>query len=346
MTDTVSSLHRRSFLLGVGGALGSVAGATSVVGAPNGAGDHRSETTVRRSGFVLEQNGICLPLAMVTLDERVPVEEFYDYRSSDTTPSGWYSSYGPAQRFQRNGESVLYCYDGPRGTSLVFMHGMRGGESGGAITFSISGLPSEGEWAVTDDQYNASTNYDRFVRNDGEWVVDWTWATDPDNGGGADGGAFRGITRDDVVRIDPAFNENARLYEDHYPGDVEHWRALTADSTGYRWRSLRRDHPIVIRGGSCDDGTPTSTAVAPTETSPTATRTTTTPTRTATRTTTTPTRTTTANASRSPRMPHTTPVATDEPSRTTTTGQHGFGVAAAVAGLLCGVLPSIARRNE
>ncbi|WP_435152475.1 hypothetical protein [Haladaptatus sp. DFWS20] len=332
------SIYRRSFLHATASVVGSVGGATSVVTASNRAEDRLSDATVRPSAYVLEQGDTCLPLGMVTSDGNETVEEFYDYRSSDTSPSGWYSSYGSAQELQRNSESVLYCYDGSRGTSLVFMHGMRGGESGGAVTFSISGLPSDGEWAVTDDQYDAPTNYDRFTQEGSEWVVDWTWATEPDSGGGADGGAFRGITRDDVVRIDPAFNEDARLHGDHYPGEVEAWRALSPDSAGFRWVSLRRDQPVVIRGGTCDDNDS-----APSETTPAGT----TRNRTASRTA----RATTQAASTTGRSPPTrrsttNVVAGESPTTTSTKGQNGFGVAVAVGSLLGRLFYSVTSHDD
>ncbi len=346
--DTSSGLRRRSFLLAAGGVVGSVSGAASVVALNRG--DDASSVEVRPSKYVLEQGNDCVPLAMVTTDDDLPVEEFYDYRSSDTTPSGWYSSYGPAQVLQRNGESVCYLYDGSRGTSLVFMHGQRGGERGGAVTFTVTGLPSDGEWAVTDDQYDAPTNYDRFRRTDDGWVVDWTWATDPDNGGGADGGAFRGLTSDDVVRIDPAFNEDARLYGDHYPGEVVLWSALTADSTGYGWHTLHRDRSVVVRGGSCEqtDSPKTTTATQTTGTTTTTETTTasqTTATTTMTETTASQTATTTPSSSRSRTQTPTT-VGGGESRRTTSFGQGGFGVATAVTGVLGGALSTIFRRDS
>ncbi len=175
----------------------------------------------------------------------MPVEKFYNYRSSDTDPKGWYSSYGPASALERAETSILYLYRGPKGTSLVFMHGKRGSDGGGSVTFHITGLPDDGEWAVTDDQYDASTNYDTFDESDGEWDVDWTWASDSKHGGGADGGAFRGLTPDDRVKIDPAFNESARLYGRHtdrdYEGNVERWNALAADSRGSGWAFAGHD---------------------------------------------------------------------------------------------------------
>jgi hypothetical protein len=274
MTDsTRDGLDRRTFLLATAsavGASGAIGGVGGVSTASAGRDDSSLSTgTIRPSGFVLEQGDTCVPLGVVTSD--MPVEEFYDYRSSDTDPEGWYSAYGPATALEQAKNSVLYLYRGPEGTSLVFMHGKRGSEGAGAVTFRFSGLPDDGTWAVTDDQYDASTNYDTFAESDGGWQVDWTWAGDSRHGGGADGGAFRGITSDDTVTIDPAFNDAARLYGQHvnrnYVGPIEEWNALAADSEGRRWQSLDMERPVVIHAGHCSgSGTTETTTRRTTET--------------------------------------------------------------------------------
>ena len=270
MTDaTRDGLDRRTFLLatasavGAGSAFGGVGAVSDGTESADGGDWSFSNGSIRPSGFVLEQGDTCVPLGVVTSD--MPVEEFYDYRSSDTDPQGWYSAYGPATALEQAENSVLYLYRGPEGTSLVFMHGKRGSEDGGSVTFRFSGLPTDGTWAVTDDQYDASTNYDTFAESDDGWQVDWTWAGDSHHGGGADGGAFRGLTPDDTVTIDPAFNAAARLYRQHvnrnYVGPVEEWNVLAADSAGYRWQSLDMERPVVIHAGRCrrSGGTETTT---------------------------------------------------------------------------------------
>ncbi|WP_231183650.1 hypothetical protein [Haladaptatus sp. DYF46] len=344
MTEpTRDGLDRRTFLLattgvvGAGSAIGTV-GATS--DASTGSEADRdwsfSNGFIRPSEFVLEQGDTCVPLGIVTSD--TPVEEFYDYRSSDTDLEGWYSAYGPATTFERAKSSVLYLYRGRQGTSLVFMHGKRGSEDGGAVTFRFSGLPEDGTWAVTDDQYDASTNYDTFVESDGGWQVDWTWAGDSYHGGGADGGAFRGLTRDDVVTIDPAFNEAARLYGQHvnrnYVGPVEGWYALAADSSGHRWQSLDMERPVVIRTGRCDgSGGTETTARKTTETA--GTRTTTDPRTTETTVTTSSPKKTTGTTSETTRDTTTESGANGAGMQTTSpAGQDGLGVFTAVSGFV------------
>ncbi|WP_227356790.1 hypothetical protein [Haladaptatus salinisoli] len=357
---TEDGLNRRSYLLAAAGVAGTLAGVSSVLADESHPGDDFEAGDIGRSAFVLEQGDACLPLAVVTSDENLPVEEFYDYRSSDTDPTGWYSAYGPAKAFEQAGNSVLYLYDGPNGTSLVFMHGKRGGDSGGAVTLDFSGLPADGEWAVTDDQYNATTNYDRFERSGDDSTVDWTWATDPRNGGGSDGGAFRGVTDDAEVRIDPAFNEEARLYGEHYVGEVERWNVLVADADEPRWFSLDMETPVVVRSGECaGSGTPpTRTTTASPTTTPTTTTTPPRTTRTTTRTTPTTSRTTSTRTPATSTRPATTaPPSTirsttaDEvggpAARTTESdGQAGFGAVAALGGLLGLGFRALSRREE
>ncbi|WP_458189379.1 hypothetical protein [Haladaptatus sp. NG-WS-4] len=338
--STDSGTHRRSYLLATAGVLGSIGSVSAVLAADEEAPpDDFENGDIRNSEFVLEQGDTCLPLAVVSPNESLSVEEFYDYRSSDTDPTGWYSAYGPATALEQPGNTILYLYDGPNGTSLVVMHSKRGAESGGAVTFNFTGLPGDGEWAVTDDQYNASTNYDNFERSNGNWSIDWTWATDPDHGGGADGGAFRGLTTDSEFRIDPAFNEQAELYGDHYDGEVKQWNALAATSEEYGWVSLDMDQPVVIRTGECDQSglPPTVTTTETTTTETTTTETTTSTTETTSSTTLTTTETT--SATNAPPSSHSS--TTDDKAAgpggsqtTTSSGQDGFGVIAALGSVL------------
>ncbi|MGA9400709.1 hypothetical protein [Haladaptatus sp.] len=342
-----TSLNRRTFLrtaagIAVGVGVGGVATASA-----DGAGDNLIQTGhVTDSKYVLQQGDTCVPLAVITSD--LPVEKFYNYRSSDTDPKGWYSSYGPASALERAETSELYLYRGPKGTSLVFMHGKRGSDGGGSVTFHISGLPDDGEWAVADDQYNASTNYDTFQKTDDEWDVDWTWASDAKHGGGADGGAFRGLTPDDSVTIHPAFNEAARLYGQHlerdYAGKVENWRALAADSEGSRWASLNMTKPVVIHAGQCGgsgggSGTGTTTTKSTTTTSTdTATGTTTT----------TNTNTASETTEKSAGNDSVNQTAASGPGTQTSSpvGQDGLGVMTALSGILGTGLYLFRSRNE
>ncbi|WP_458207783.1 hypothetical protein [Haladaptatus sp. NG-SE-30] len=371
-------MHRRSYLLGTAGVLGALGSVSAALAADDeNPPDDFEQGDIHQSGFVLEQGDTCVPLAIVTSNEDLSVEEFYDYRSSDTDPTGWYSAYGPATALEQPGNTILYLYDGPQGTSLVVMHSKRGAESGGAVTFNFTGLPDDGEWAVTDDQYNASTNYDNFERSNGDWSIDWTWATDPNHGGGADGGAYRGVTTDTEFRIDPAFNEEAELYGDHYEGEVKQWNALAATPEEYGWVSLDMSQPVVIRTGECDQsGLPptvtttettrttretTRTTTESTETTRTTTETTrattetTETTRTTTETTRTPTETTltsteTTSTTNAPSSHSTTTdgkAAGPDGSKTTTSpGQDGLGVIAALGSVLGLGLRELVRREE
>ncbi|ATW90091.1 MYXO-CTERM domain-containing protein/PGF-CTERM protein [Halohasta litchfieldiae] len=209
----------------------------------------------------------------------VPVEEFYDYRypyqSRDNLSWGRaFSSQGTTQ-YQQEDTSILMLYEGPNGVSLVAVHdkyyeNAENGTPGSSVSWEITGLPDDGEWAVIDDDYdwrNETTEKDDIHQlaedhqagaagNDGEPPEDvdarlsWVWTT-----GRNDGMAYRGLGQDDVsITIDPAFNEESyhrygdtrRPDEDpddptegpEYNGTIDDWQVITATDDGDDFRRV------------------------------------------------------------------------------------------------------------
>ena len=206
-------------------------------------------TSAAEQSFVIEQGDRCVPVTPLSGSE--DAEEFYDYRNpenSDGEGRYSYSSYMP-HHLQAAETSRLFLYDGPDGVSLVMVHNERdAGRGDSAATFSFSGLPSSGEWAVVDDDYSGQD--DRFSRT----RIDWTWM-----GTRNDGGVFRGIDRADLdLTITPRWNEDAALYDspEQRSGRIEQWQVLSGSLSDPQVTTLpSMSDPVTIRAGTCgDDG--------------------------------------------------------------------------------------------
>ncbi|MFD1642514.1 PKD domain-containing protein [Halohasta litorea] len=203
----------------------------------------------------------------------VPVEEFYDYRYpyQDRENPSWgrsFSSEGTIP-YQQDSTSILMLYEGPNGVSLVAVHDKyheerENGTVGSSVSWELTGLPEDGEWAVIDDDYdwrNETVEKDDIHQldadhragaagNDGEPPEDvdarlsWVWTT-----ARTDGMAYRGLGGEDVsITIDPAFNENSyhrygddrRPDEDpddpeegeEYNGTIDDWQVISATDGG------------------------------------------------------------------------------------------------------------------
>ena len=146
---------------------------------------------------------------------------FYDW-GLDT-----FSSKGTVD-LQRPDTSIVFLYEDPDGrVYLVLVHGKYdgGGDAdwdGGSVTFEFLGLPTAGEWLVQDDKYDGASNYDRWATGGSRQTVDWTFGA-----GATDGGVYGPLGADPQLRIDPAFNEAAALYEQYYIGDIDEWQLLS-----------------------------------------------------------------------------------------------------------------------
>lgn len=241
---------RRTVLRG----MGAFAGA-GTLGTPRAAANDDGP------GYVLVQADTCIPMTPLSGDE--PVEDLYDYRlpekyvseengASDPGTGPYYSSAG-TDSLQAADSSVMFLYDGPAGLSLVVVHGDVADSGGGSATFTVSGVPEGASWVVKDDYYRdpetgeiADTNYDRWKTSGHSHEIDWTW------GGRTDGGALRGLGDDFELQIDPEFNEDAALYEEHYEGDVEDWQAVVGSRTGLKRVGLKLNEPVTLRSGECE----------------------------------------------------------------------------------------------
>jgi len=234
-----------------------------MLGVGAGGGALASTVGALRDGpraVVLEQGDRCVEVT--ALSGEVPVEELYDYRyptnlfgGTDGSIGTTYSSEGTTD-LQRDATSVLFLYDGPEGLSLLAVHGrLDGDDDGGVVTFALEGVPDDATWVVRDDYYledgeQADSNFDRWGDGDDSdvQVVDWAY-----KGGRTDGGALRGLGESFEVTVDPAFNDAARLSEDHPSfGPIEHWEALSGSRESPERLSLRMDRPVTIRTGVCD----------------------------------------------------------------------------------------------
>ena len=209
----------------------------------------------------------------------VPVEEFYDYRYpyQDRDNPSWgrsFSSQGTIP-LQQDSTSILMLYEGPNGVSLIAIHDKyhenpENGTAGSSVSFQLTGLPENGEWAVIDDDYdwrNETVEKDDIHQlsvdhragaagNDGEPPegvdarLSWVWTT-----GRSDGMAYRGLGGEDVsITIDPAFNGNSyhrygddrRPDEDpddpeegeEYNGTIDDWQVISATDGGEDYKRI------------------------------------------------------------------------------------------------------------
>jgi len=206
------------------------------------------------SEYSIVQGEECRPLESVGNGDR-SVESFYDYRSPDTDPSGWYYAYGPARDLIREDTSQVFLYRGSDGLSLVFLHdGVGSGTtSGGTAEADLTGVPADGEWVVRDDDYEGQDD-DEF---DGGSSPHATWAWN--EGNRTDGGAYGGLASDDweEITVEMAFNEESDQYPyERWNGDpedneIDSWIARSGGET----YELEMDEPITIVRGSCESAT-------------------------------------------------------------------------------------------
>ena len=234
--------------------LGSVPAAAQQSGAP-GAETNGTDVVVR-------QNGQCYPISAFGNGSR-SIETFYEYRSPESNPSGWYRAYGELQGLLRQDTSQVLLYNGSDGLSLVFVHdGLANGSgSGGTVAMNITGLPAEGNWSVQDDDYDDQD--DVFDLRETSAHIEWVW----NEGNRSDGAAFVGLGREnwEEIRIDPAFNDDSPQYPsekwDESPESnvIDSWIARSANGTSYE---LAMDESITIARGPCDTEAPSAALAA------------------------------------------------------------------------------------
>jgi predicted ribosomally synthesized peptide with SipW-like signal peptide len=179
-------------------------------------------------------------------DLRIPSQYTGDNGASDPGSGPYYESAG-TQDLQAPETSIMFLYEGPEGLSLVVVHDKAGGD-GGSATWTLENI-SSGEWTVKDDLYlnpntgePASSNYDRWNVSSSPHVIDWTWG-----GGGTDGGVY--TFQDDEIgfTIDPAFNQQAELWQQYYNGTIDDWQVLSGDRASPNRTSLDLDQSVTVQ---------------------------------------------------------------------------------------------------
>lgn len=241
-------IKRRAVVRAMGaGACGSFLASTTPVSGDESKGIAHSNRW-KQDGQVdnsLVQGGDCVSLSPI--DGDVPVGEFYKYDAGGTR----YSSAGPITGLEETGTSRLLLYRGPDGVlSLVVIHGKLEledmAEGGGSVSFTFEGLPADGEWLVRDDDYDGPSRFDEWEVDGSSTTVHWTW-----QGGRTDGAVFSGLGDDFTVTVEPRFNDEAKLYEEHYEGDVEAWEALGGDLSEPEVVELAMDQSVTIEAEGC-----------------------------------------------------------------------------------------------
>lgn len=200
--------------------------------------------------YAVVQGSDCSEITPLTGNESV--ESFYDYRTPiadnpSTNRTGQSFSSKGTIALQRPDSSSLFLYEDRTGNlSLVFLHGsVDNATDGGSATFTITGLPEDGSWAVKDDEYENESNFDVWRQADGVHRVDWTWGTNK-----TDGGAYAGLGDEFEITIDPAFNTEAALYGEHYNGTVRHWAAISNGQEQFDSTPLTAQ-PVTISSEGC-----------------------------------------------------------------------------------------------
>lgn len=204
-----------------------------------------------------------------------PVEEHYD---SET--SSWGRSSSSLGDYHKNDTSTLLLYEGPEGVSLVGLHDkyhsrQTAGTTGGSLSWTMEGLPVDGEWAVLGDSSDdlVYTGYghrtgvsdpDGEPPNGSDALLSWVWSTSE-----TETVAYRGLDQNGSITIYPAVGEESyHRYGDQrrpdeppdrpdrsegYNGTVDSWEAVvpTDDGSGVERADFHHTHePTTIRSTS------------------------------------------------------------------------------------------------
>lgn len=204
--------------------------------------------------FIVEQGGNCVEVTPVGNGSQSGAA-YYDYRVLNDTAN--YSSFG-TRDIQEDQTSQLFVHDGSDGLSLVFLHDRINAPGGFAATADLSGLPSDGRWAVEDDNY--TNRDDVFNYTDTGAHIEWV-----SNGERTDGAVFTGLGSSDysTITADVKFNERSNRYPfEEWDGSpdqnrIERWvvRSGTGQTT-----ELDMSQPVEISPGTCSGGVSTFTA--------------------------------------------------------------------------------------
>lgn len=231
--QAVDGIDRRGVLGLLGGTTASIVGFSGTVAAdpPKQPG----------KPYRLVQGERCIEVTPLQGSETAA--EFYDWNAAETL----YSSQATAD-LQRPDTSQLFLYEAPDGAvSLVIIHGKFGGShDGGSASLTFHGLPEDGTWQTRDDFYDEPTNYDVWRSGEVD-AVDWTW-----DGGRTDGGVYGPLGGHFEIEIEPAFNQDAALYEEYYDGEITEWQVLSGDLDDPDRITIDMDRPIRLEVGPCE----------------------------------------------------------------------------------------------
>jgi|GEM_PF-1522666 len=249
--------------VGLGG-LSGVASASEDGSRPNAenAGQQHQQQQTQYSVVQGEQ---CFAVDPLSGDQ--PAEELYDLRipgryegdngATDPGRGPYYESVG-TQDLQQPDVSIAFLYDGPDGLSLVVVHDRPRSEAGGSVSLTVRNVPDGAEWAVKDDLYvdpetGQEENFDVWDTDGDTHTVDWTWGSAHN-----DGGVLRLAADDFAVAVEPAFNDAAALWGEHYAEDpITDWQFLSfPDGRENPERtSLDLDSPVTVSTTRCgEDG--------------------------------------------------------------------------------------------
>jgi len=174
--------------------------------------------------YYLKQGGTTEEIRPVSYED-LSIDQFYDASGS---PSGQF----PAEvDLLRADTSQAFLYEGPDGLSLVQVHDSTAGrDSGGALEFSYSGLPSDGSWVVKD----GSERFDDYSRT----ATAWSWGP-----GRTDGGAYRDLGGEFTVTITPESVEGIDRFTviTADPDDPTSLRRIEVDESPFTISSSRGD---------------------------------------------------------------------------------------------------------
>ncbi|SFR96544.1 hypothetical protein SAMN05216559_1637 [Halomicrobium zhouii] len=264
-SDDSQSPSRRSTLQALGTLL-AAGGVTGAVAAQEDDGSYR-----------ISQADQTVAVEPLTGDR--PVEELYSYRLPDQyegvgvhdVAGGPYYESAGTRGIQQESTTITFLYDGSEGLSLVTVHGKAtttsdGSESGnggsadgesgggGSVTWDVAVDAADADWLVRDDQYwdretgeRAASNFDNWDVDGDHHRIDWTWS-----GEATDGGVLGYLDDASALVIDPSYNEQATLYEEHYAGDVADWQFLSGDDDDLDRFALALDEPLGVAGPDGD----------------------------------------------------------------------------------------------
>ncbi|GGM72358.1 hypothetical protein J2752_002359 [Halarchaeum rubridurum] len=217
-SEGASSLSRREYVLGAGG-LGALAlGGGSLFELTN----QDAPSGSRPDSYVVQQGYLRWEVAPLSHGGQT-IEDFYNYRASSANP--------PVDLTEEPGASRLFVYDGPVGSSLVFLHGSPRADHGGTAFLKFSGLSrSKGEWAVRDDPMGSDDDFEKW--EGGNAKVKWEWGA-----GETDGGAFWGVgDGSSTITVTPKTLRN-----------VDAWRFVSDDGDATTSVDLSTAKPVKIR---------------------------------------------------------------------------------------------------